>query len=98
MKAPVVITLESFNSAFREISTERRLSSAYRSRLARAVTLSINRLRSARRTQRCYEELTTLDDRTLADIGLTRADVSHALPIAGRDSPGSLRSQSFTSL
>ena len=43
----------------------------------------LNRLAEYRRQQRALEELYSLDDRSLADIGLTRSDIPYI--IAKRD-------------
>jgi uncharacterized protein YjiS (DUF1127 family) len=97
-----VILQRTLNGRYQNDSIERWLHGARRAGVARSISNSLARIRAARRTRRACDELATLDDRTLADIGLTRADVSYALPLAGRDSLRDnlavLWSQSFTSL
>jgi uncharacterized protein YjiS (DUF1127 family) len=39
----------------------------------------LNRLAEYRRRQRALEELYSLDDRSLADIGITRSDIPYIL-------------------
>jgi uncharacterized protein YjiS (DUF1127 family) len=44
-----------------------------------AIKRLIARIRNERRIRRAVDELKALDDRTLADIGVTRGDVEHAV-------------------
>lgn len=51
---------------------------SWRTTLAQAIRRRTEWLRAARRDRRGIHELVALDDRSLADIGLTRSDVEHA--------------------
>ncbi len=39
----------------------------------------LQRLAEFRRRQRAYDELSSLDDRSLADLGITRAEIPYVL-------------------
>jgi uncharacterized protein YjiS (DUF1127 family) len=44
-----------------------------------------------RARQRAYEELSSLDDRSLADIGITRSDIPFLLSQPAERAPGSAK-------
>jgi uncharacterized protein YjiS (DUF1127 family) len=54
----------------------------------------IRRLAAWRRHERAAAELYALDDRTLADLGLCRADLPFIVAQAGRDTRSGLAEQS----
>jgi uncharacterized protein YjiS (DUF1127 family) len=49
----------------------------------------LQRLAEYRRRQRAYDELASLDDRSLADIGITRADIPFVLARRDERQPAS---------
>jgi uncharacterized protein YjiS (DUF1127 family) len=60
--------------------------------LSHALHSVSERVEGWRKYHRAYAELTSLDDRSLADIGLTRSEIPYVLTQHGADKPAELGS------
>jgi uncharacterized protein YjiS (DUF1127 family) len=66
--------------------------------LSHALHSVSDRVEGWRKYHRAYAELTSLDDRSLADIGLTRSEIPYVLTRHGADTvaaPGAFQDSGF---